>query len=524
MQSAISPHWTTVRPAARSRRGIVASQNSRAAAAGAAILRAGGNAVDAAVATSFALAATEPWMSGLGGGGYMLIWLAREQAFRAIEFGMVAPRDLDPADYPLGGTVAGDIVFGWPAVVDDRNLLGPLAIGLPGQVDGVGLALEKFGTRSLAEVMAPAIRLAEEGVGIDWYASMIITVAARGLGKFPESRAAWLPGGLPPTPGWDGIVKPLPLGQLAGTMRTIAAEGRRVFYEGKLADSIVADLQAAGARIDRQDFAGYQARLVEPVSTHHAGCTIAGVSGMTSGPTIIECFEALESARPGAAPDAGTFVAYADILQRKTNARLATMGHADSRTAPSCTSHFCVVDAKGNMVSTTQTLVSLFGSKVVLPQTGILMNNSIMTFDPEPGRPNSIAPGQRPLANMCPIAAVRDGQPVFALGASGGRRIMPAVFQIADFLSRFRMPLEDAFLQPRIDSSGSDIVSVDPRLPAPVRAALATRFRTVEESRTIYPLPYACASAVLVGADGMRQGMVETMMPWADAVAEDSFA
>lgn len=516
----MSPNWSVRKPVVRSTGGIVAAQNLRAAAVGADILTAGGNAIDAAVATSFALAATEPWMSGLGGGGYMLIWIASERKFHAIDFGMIAPEALDLKDYPLGGTPAGDIVFGWPGVVDDRNLLGPLSMAVPGHVDGVGLALERFGTKPLSDVLAGAIDLADQGLGIDWFAALHIAVGASGLSRFAASRETWLPGGVPPGPDWEGQGKRLPLGRLAETLRTIASEGRRSFYDGPLSVQIASDIEALGGKITRADLVRYRARLVEPMLTTQGDSTIAAVSGMTAGPALIKCFEELKFSPTGPMPDAATYMAYANVFQRVNRDRLQTVGDSGERASPSCTSHISVIDRAGNMVSLTQTLVSIFGSKVQLPQSGIMMNNSIMTFDPRPDRPNSICPGKRPLANMCPVLATKRGQPHFALGASGGRRIMPAVVQIADFMMRFGLTLEAAFEQPRIDSSGTDLVAVDPRLPDPIRITLASRFQTVEKPQAVYPMTYACPSAVWQGAKGIREGTCEPMHPWADAVAE----
>jgi gamma-glutamyltranspeptidase/glutathione hydrolase len=149
------------------------------------------------------------------------------------------------------------------------------------------------------------------------------------------------------------------------------------------------------------------------------------------------------------------------------------------------------------MVSLTQTLLSLFGSKVVSPQTGILLNNGIMWFDPRPGRPNSMAPGKRPLANMCPIVATRGGAPWLALGGSGGRRILPAVLQIASLLIDGGLDLEEAFHEPRIDVSGEPYVTADRRLAPEVLAALAGRFEVRSVAHTLHPNLFACPSAVL---------------------------
>jgi hypothetical protein len=154
-------NWSVRKPLARSRNGIVASQNRIAAQAGAKVLAGGGNAVDAAVATSFALAAVEPWNCGLGGVGFMLIYLAREKRVQVVDFGPVSPRRLNPADYPLTGGFTTDL-FTWPTVKDDRNVHGPLAFAVPGHVDGIGLALERFGTRPFATGVVGSVPLQGE--------------------------------------------------------------------------------------------------------------------------------------------------------------------------------------------------------------------------------------------------------------------------------------------------------------------------------------------------------------------------
>jgi gamma-glutamyltranspeptidase/glutathione hydrolase len=198
------------------------------------------------------------------------------------------------------------------------------------------------------------------------------------------------------------------------------------------------------------------------------------------------------------------------------------MGEGTDERMPTSTSHLNVIDRYGNMVALTQTLLSGFGSKVVLPSSGILMNNGIMWFDPRPDSANCIAPGKRPLTNMCPVIATRDGKPWFALGASGGRKIFPAVMQILSFLTDHEMTLEDAFHQPRIDASGGDTVYVDPMLPGVVRRALADEYPVEMAELVVYPTNYACPSAVLHDAtSGENFGVADIMSPWSGAVAED---
>jgi gamma-glutamyltranspeptidase/glutathione hydrolase len=179
-----------------------------------------------------------------------------------------------------------------------------------------------------------------------------------------------------------------------------------------------------------------------------------------------------------------------------------------------------VVDAEGTMVSLTQTLLSAFGSKILSPRTGILLNNGIMWFDPRPGGPNALAPGKRPLSNMCPVIATRDGRPWLSIGASGGRRIMPAVMQIASMLIDGSLDLETAFHVPRIDVSGGPAVGADRRLAPEILAALEARFTVQETESMVWPKLFACPSAILRDpASGEAFGMTDPMQPMAGVSA-----
>ncbi|MCC7271959.1 MAG: gamma-glutamyltransferase [Alphaproteobacteria bacterium] len=518
-----SHNWQLRKAVVRSAGGVVASQSRRAADAGAAILRAGGNAIDAAVATSFTVGVLENWMNGLGGGGCMLIYVAREKRVYAVDFTMVAPLGIDPADYPLTGSGGGSDLFGWPGVLEDRNIHGPLSIAVPGYVAGIGLALDSFGTKRLPELMAPAIAHAESGLLVDWYATLMIATGAKELKRYPESAAIWLDDGVPPIGQWSGAPKMLPFPKLARTLRHIAENGAESFYRGPLAERIVADMQAVGAKVSLEDLARYEARIVEPIRLSYRGFDVHAMSGLTAGPTVAKCFAAL-AARPasgGRAPDTAQYLAYATTLRDAYAERLETMGEAEGTKEPVSTTHLAAIDREGNMVTITQTLLSLFGSRVTLPSTGVLMNNGVMWFDPRPGRPNSIAPGRRPLNNMCPVVVTEGGEPRFAIGASGGRRIMPAVMQIAAFQMDHGMGLEEAFHQPRLDVSGPEGVTADPRLPQETLDALSSRFPTTVFPRMVYPKNYACPVAVAVEqATGERLGTCEPSQPWGDGAPE----
>ncbi len=517
----LTQNWQVRKPAARSRRGIVASQHRLAAEVGAETLASGGNAVDAAVASGFALAAIEPWNSGLGGIGYMLVYLAKEDRVHVVDFGPLSPRALDPADFPLSGGFAGDL-FAWPAVVEDRNVHGPLSFALPGEVDGLGLALERFGTQTLATVLQPAIDLAEKGIAVDWYLTLKVATLASELARYGVTRDIWLPAGIPPATPPDAPLRRLKLAGLAGTLKRLARAGRRDFYEGEIAAAIAKDIRAMDGVLGPEDLKQYRARIAAPIECDYHGATIALAPQLTAGPSMAWALGRLvhHKFEPGG-PHADAFVAYAEALREAYAQRLRTMGESTEGRAPSSTTHLNVIDCDGNMVALTQTLLSVFGSKVVLPATGVLMNNGVMWFDPRPGAPNSLAPAKRPLTNMCPVIARRGGKPWFAIGASGGRKIFPAVLQIASFLVDHGMSLEDAFHHPRIDASGGERVGVDPRLPQEVQDALGEKFPTHSAELVVYPTNFACPSAVLNDlGTSERFGMSDVMSPWSGAAAE----
>jgi gamma-glutamyltranspeptidase / glutathione hydrolase len=515
-------NWNVRKPVARTRGGIVATQNRIAGMAGRQMLAAGGNAVDAAVATGLALAAVEPWNSGMGGVGFMLVYLAKEDRVHVVDFGPVSPGALNPADYPLAGGYTSDL-FTWPTVKDDRNVHGPNSIAVPGQVDGLNTALEKFGTMKFADVIQPAIELADKGMAVDWYLTLKVATMARELARYPTTREIWMPGGFPPVTAAGAPLGRLKLTNLADTMRRLAHAGPRDYYEGEIAAGIVKDIAAMGGIVSAADLKNYRARIVAPLETEYRGAQFALAPGLTAGPSMKRALAALSEEKLRRGPHADAFLAYARILRDTYSERLATMGETSDHRDPSTTTHLNVIDREGNMVALTQTLLSVFGSKVVLPTSGVLMNNGIMWFDPRPGSPNSLAPNKRPLTNMCPLIVRRNGKAWFAMGASGGRKIFPAVYQLSSFLIDHGMTLEDAFHQPRIDASGGDTVGADPRLPEAVLKALEEKFPVNLTELVVYPTNFACPSAVYRDpASGDHYGMSDVLSPWSGAVAEDA--
>ncbi|WP_274425671.1 gamma-glutamyltransferase family protein [Chelativorans sp. YIM 93263] len=504
---------------AKTNNGVVAAQHRVAAEVGAAVLEAGGDAVDAAVATSFAIGVVEPWMSGPAGGGAMTLWREGEQAARTIQFGMRSPAGLDPADYPLSGEGKASDLFPWPSVVEDRNVQGATAIAVPGTVAGMELAHETYGILPWRDLLTPAVDLAREGMLVDWYASLLIASAARELSKDRDAAALFLEDGQwPKIAGWTALsTTRLDQSRIADTLSRLAEAGPRDFYEGEIAQTLANDVQAKGGSLSHEDLAAYRAQLTPTIDAPYRGGTVHAAEGLNAGPNLAECLSVMEKAFvPGGAPNAESFAEMARALGRTYERRLREMGDMEAPHAPSCTTHFSVVDKHGNMCAVTQTLLSIFGSRVVSPSTGLLMNNGIMWFDPEPGRPNSLAPDKACLMNVCPAIGEKGGRR-FAIGASGGRKILPAVLNLTSFMMDFEMSLEDAFHHPRVDNSGGGTIVADEDLSEDIIAALKAVHPVVTAERSVFPYAFACPAGVM-REDGVNMGCTEIMSPWGDTV------
>jgi gamma-glutamyltranspeptidase / glutathione hydrolase len=510
------------------RGGVVAAARRRAAEVGANVLGAGGDAVDAAVAVSFAIGVVEPWMSGPAAGGAMVLWRAADGRARVVDYGMRSPMALDPADYPLagGGGTAKDL-FAWPTVVGDRNLQGATAVAVPGVVSGMGLAHAEYGRLPWRDLLAPAVRLAQEGLLVDWFSTLLTASVAGSLAADPDAARMFLDDRTwPISGGWTDVCdRHLDQSAMSVTLDRLARHGPREFYQGEVARALVRDLRAKGSAMTEADLAGYQARIVDAQPVPYRNGRILIAPGLTGGPTLAQALRILEIelAPARGTPGAASYVAYARALDQAFNARFADMGDAagiaEAAQAPSCTTHFSIVDAQGNMCSVTQTLLSIFGSRVVSPSTGLLMNNGIMWFDPEPRKPNSLGPGKRCLGNFCPVIGEGGDGRRFALGASGGRKIIGAVLQLISFMMDHGLTLEEAFHQQRIDVSGDGKATADRTLPQPVIDVLAAAFPTTTALRTNFPYAFACPAAVLRDGE-LNMGCTEIMSPWSDVVAE----
>ena len=512
-------NWSVTTPAAKSEKGVVASQHRFAAEAGAAMLHQGGNAVDAIVACAYALNAVEPWMCGIGGSGFAVIWLAKEQRAVALDFQGTLPRAINLADYPPDPDLP-PTPMGFPTVVDNANVEGYKSVTVPGAVAGLNHALSHFGTLELAQVMDPAIQLAESGTSLDWFSMLQISLCARVLARDPVSASIYLPGGYPLM-----SEQRLKIPNLAGTLREIAQTGTQGFYRGALAKRIVADLQAGGSRIDLADLADYEVQEFAPMETTHRGHTLYTCGDTSGGLRQREMLAHTAGALPQMprTPTPETWYAYGAALDACWKAHKIRNGVITEQGA--CTSSMSAVDSDGNMVAMTYTLLNRFGSGVTLPSTGMILNDSVSYFDPRSGFPTTMEGGKRiNSSNMCPTVAVQDGQARFAIGASGGNLIMPAVTQVAALMMDFGISLEEAVHHPRIDAQFTGTLRADPRLGEAVIATLRETWQVELAQQMVYPKLYACVSAVARDPQsGVCTGVNDPLQPIGGAAASAAF-
>lgn len=520
--------WEAHVQAATAPSGMVAAKHRLAAQAGLEVLQAGGNAVDAAVATAFAVGVVEPPMSGVGGGGYMSIFLQETQQRVVVAFPMQAPQAATPDMWELVDGYDNEL-FGWRLVKDDANIHGYSSIAIPGMVAGMAAALEQFGTIGLDRAIAPAIRLAEEGYPLSWFDTMWQAQDLALLNRFPATAATFLSNGYPhrlpfaTTPGDAGTLRQPELG---ATLRALAEDGPAVLYGGRVGEQIAAHVQQNGGILSVEDFARYEATVHEQsLLGTYRDTNVIGMRGGTGAPTVMEILNILDTFDVrgfghNAADYLHTFIeasgqAFADrfaymadpsrvpvpldgLLAKEYAAAMAkTIDplEAAARRAPGdpwryqagngapnagasagssteSTTHLATMDSTGNAVALTQTLLSAWGSRVVAPGTGVLLNNGMMWYNPEPGTSNSTEGGKKPLNNMCPIVLERDGKALAALGASGGRRIINTVAQLAINLVDFDLDIQTAIGAPRIDCS-----ALEPILSVRINPAVCAELR-----------------------------------------------
>jgi gamma-glutamyltranspeptidase/glutathione hydrolase len=470
-------------PALESASGMVVTSQHEASEVGAAVLRQGGNAIDAAVAVGYALAVTHPCCGNLGGGGFMLIHRASgENAF--INFRERAPLAAS-ADMYLDAK-ANPI----PA----KSLDGWLAVGTPGTVLGLETALTAYGSMKRADLIAPAIRLAEDGFALRQGDLDVINDGAKAAPEGSKVRAIFSHGGQPFVAG-DRLVQT----DLAATLRALSAGGAQAFYHGPNADAVAAASKAGGGLLTRADFEAYTVTRDAPVTCSYRGYTVVSSPPPSSGgATICEMLnilsgyplsqygwrsaaevhvmtEAMRRAyfdRNNVLGDPAfidnpvarlTSMAYADRLRATIDPNKATpsasLGEATAPPEHANTTHYSVVDRWGNAAAVTYTINQDFGAKVIAGDTGYLLNDEMDDFTAKPGAPNdfglvqgkanAIAPGKRPLSSMVPTIVLKDGKPVLVVGSPGGARIITTVLEILVAVIDHQIPLQEAVDAPR---------------------------------------------------------------------------
>lgn len=510
--------WAITKQQMVSHQGIVAAQHHEAAQIGADILSAGGNAMDAAIATALALSIVEPWLSGLGGGGFLLHADATGKV-DALDFNMRAPGAADLADYPLVGGAGGDW-FNWPSVEGDRNLIGPMSICVPGAVSGFAEALQRYGSISWADALAPSIALAERGMRVDWFAELAFAIDTPDLSKDVHAAALFLDVTARIADPTDPTARLLPMPEKAKMLRLLAERGAADFYTGEVADLLISDMQDAESKMTAEDLANYKPVWSDPASGVYRDREIHTIPGLSGGPSLLSTFAQLSEYELDGTDEATFASRHADAIRAAYEKRLKYLGHAAA--AQDCTSHLSVIDKAGNMVSLTNTLLSRFGSKVVAPSLGMTMNNGMMWFDPRPDQPNSIAPGATPLANMAPVITTRAGKPDIAIGAAGGRQIFPAIAQLLSrIIDRGETP-ETAFHAPRIDASRPTIL-VNRKAARDTATAISANHAVQITEDSLYPVQFAIPSLVQAGRGGAPNiGMVHPNNPWTAVRTEDA--
>jgi gamma-glutamyltranspeptidase/glutathione hydrolase len=517
--------------------GMVVAQERIAARVGADILKRGGNAVDAAVATGFAMAVTYPRAGNIGGGGFMLIHSQDRNEDTAIDYRETAPA-ATTKDIFLGPD-------GKPDTVKSRD--SALSIGVPGTVAGLALAQEKYGSGkfTLSELLQPSIALARDGFVMTDDMADSLPEWHRRLAKWPAGAKIFSRDDGTPLRDGDRLMQP----ELAATLSAIAEQGPRGFYEGPVAEQIAKGIRDAGGIMTADDLKSYRPVLREPVRGSYRGYDIVSMPLPSSGGTVLlETLNILEGyqladLKQGSAASLHLLIeamkrAYADrarylgdpafsdapvtvMLSKDYAAKQRASIDLDHATAAadvlrvkplregSNTTHYSVVDSDGNAVSNTYTLNFPFGVGLIPEGTGVLLNNELDDFTAAVGASNAFGlvgyeanlpgPGKRPLSSMSPTIVLKDGRPVLVTGSPGGSRIISTVLQVIVDVIDYRMDLAAAVAAPRLHHQWlPDEIRIERGFPEDVLAELRAKGH-----RVVAPMGQTSANSILVTANGL---------------------
>ena len=469
--------------------GVIVGEET-GAKAGQKVLADGGNAIDAAVAAALTSCVAAPARCGVGVyGGHMTVALARSRKVVSIDFNTVAPGSARADMFPVDEK---------GAVKDRLNFYGWLAAGVPGTMAGLQLALDRYGSKSFRELVAPAIQTAKNGFVVSPTFARTLRSSAERFRKDPGSAAVYLKNGEPPAAG-ELLRNP----ELAALLSTLAdRNSTESFYRGDIAQRVAEGFQKNGGLVTAKDLAAYHAREVDPLRLKWNGFEIATAPLTAGGLTILEAISVLKELGWETSPSSnGTVHAHLEALRLSWQDRLELLGdpakvkvpadrllstaharelalavrdavrekrpaatHVPEHTEEG-TNHISCVDRHGNMVALTLTQGNAFGAQITIEGLGITLGHGMSRFDPHPGHPNAPGPGKKPLHNMCPTVVLRDRRPVFALGGSGGVRIPNAIYDVLSHYAGRGDSLAAAVAAPRMNSVGTRNVTVEASWP-----------------------------------------------------------
>jgi gamma-glutamyltranspeptidase/glutathione hydrolase len=505
--------------AQRGAAGLVVADSELASDAGMAILKRGGNAVDAAVATAFVLAVVDQASSGLGGGGFMVIYDAKERRAHALDFRETAPGAARAELYHRNGKPSREL-----------SVTGALAVAVPGEVAGLLQAAKRFGTLPLQVLLAPAIRYATDGFPLDSTLRYAIDRQQAAMKKFPDLGRVFMPNGeIPP----EGEIVRQP--QLGETLKAIASNGSEVFYEGWIAEAIIETIRSKGGLITADDLNHYKAVWREPLLGYYRKRRVISMPPPSSGGVAIQqMLNVLEGYPLREIPhNSPTYLhLLTEVLKHAFADRAQYLGDPDFIHAPITTllskpyaewirdrispvktqpvkfyglshftaeqggtTHFSVIDRNGNAVACTLSVNTRFGSKLLVPKTGIVMNNTMDDFAIHStgnvyglvgNEANSLTPRKRPLSSMSPTIILRGERPELIVGAAGGPRIISATLQTILNVIDFRMPVDKAVAAPRIHHQWlPERLDVEPDLSQEAKRSLERRGHALRETKVI---------------------------------------
>ncbi len=484
--------------------GLVVSANPIASKSGLSILKDGGNAVDAAVTTAHTLGVAAPAFSGIGGGGFALIWLAREEKAIFVDFRERAPSNAKEEMFKL--TRSG-------RVVREENAVGYKSVAIPGAIAGHDLMIEKYGTFKWRDTLEPAIRCARRGFRVGRALGFTWKLSANKLKRFKESRKTYLNRGRPYRRG-----EKITLPAASKDLETIAVNGAREFYNGTMAKKICDDMTSNNGLINSTDLERYKPTIREPLRGSYKDYEIVTAPPPSSGGAIIlqslnmlenytlksfghnstQCLHLLAEALARSNLSCRTRISDPDftdssvgtLISKDFTKELESTISPNSASIPtesasyplmpaSNTSHLVVVDSEHNVVSMTESVECYFGSGITVPDTGMILNDTMHDFEPKPGMANSVAPWKIPMSSMSPTIILKNGQPIMALGSAGGPRIISSTLQALLNVIEFGMGMQDAVAAPRIHVHGNR-VQLENTLARPTATGLRKMGHSVE--------------------------------------------